>query len=126
MQEIFNNNPGMEKDQIKKEAQLQMTKARAKVGAHKQDVLIDITPKEWEAIQANAVSPSRLRDILKNADSDKVKKLSSPKLDTKNLPTAKQNRIKSMAASGYTLEEIAEALGIPKSTAYYYIKGKEA
>ena len=126
MQEIFNNNPGMEKDQIKKEAQLQMTKARAKVGAHKQDVLIDITPKEWEAIQANAVSPSRLRDILKNADSDKVKKLASPKLDTKNLPTAKQNRIKSMAASGYTLEEIAEALGIPKSTAYYYIKGKEA
>ena len=126
MQEIFNNNPGMEKDQIKKEAQLQMTRARAKVGAHKQDVLIDITPKEWEAIQANAISPSKLRDILKNADSDKVKKLASPKPDNKNLPTAKQNRIKAMAATGYTLEEIAAALGIPKSTAYYYIKGKEA
>lgn len=126
MQELFAENPGMEKDQIKKEAQLQMQKARAKVGAHKQDVLIDITPKEWEAIQANAISPSKLREILKNADSDKVKKLASPKPDTKNLPTAKVNRIKAMATTGYTLEEIAEALGIPKSTAYYYIKGKEA
>ena len=126
MQELFNENPGMEKDQIKKEAQLQIARARDKVGAHKQDVLIDIEPREWEAIQANAVSPSKLRDILKNADSDKVKKLASPKPDNKNLPSAKINRIKAMATTGYTLEEIAEALGIPKSTAYYYIKGKEA
>lgn len=126
MHELFNSNPGMTKDQIKKEAQLQIKIARAKVGAHKQDVLVDITPKEWEAIQANAVSPSKLREILKNADSDKVKKLNTPKLDNKNLPSAKVNRIKAMATTGYTLEEIAKALGIPKSTAYYYIKGKES
>ena len=126
MQELFAENPGMDKALIKKEAQLQISKARAKVGAHKKDVLIDITPREWEAIQANAVSPTKLRSILKNADSDKVKKLASPKPNTKNLPPAKVNRIKAMATSGFTLEEIAKALGIPKSTAYYYIKGKEA
>ena len=119
-------NPGIDRDRMKKFRQLEMTRARAAVGANKKDVMIDITPREWEAIQANAVSPTKLRSILKNADSDKVKKLASPKPNTKNLPPAKVNRIKAMATSGFTLEEIAKALGIPKSTAYYYIKGKEA
>lgn len=126
LRNVLDNNPGMTKDQIKKETQLIMKRSRDQVGAHKQDVLVEITPKEWEAIQANAVSPSKLRTILKNTDSDKVKKLASPKIDNTQLPTAKVNKIKAMSLSGFTLQEIADALGIPKSTAYYYIKGKES
>ena len=125
MKELKEANPGMDNDKLKKEAQLKMTQARAAVGANKKDVQIDITPREWEAIQKNAVSPSKLRDILKNTDSDKVKKLASPKQSTTAIPKTKVNRIKAMANSGYTLEEIAEALGYSKSTIFKYVKGKE-
>lgn len=125
MRELKEANPGMDNDKIKKMAQLEMTKARAKVGANKKDVQVDITPREWEAIQKNAISPSKLREILKNADSDKVKKLASPATPSTAIPKTKQNRIKAMANSGYSLEEIAKALGISKSTAYKYVKGKE-
>ena len=127
MKELREANPGMDKDKVKKEAQLQMTKARAAVGANKKDVQVEITPREWEAIQKNAISPSKLRDILKNADSDKIKKLASPKKDnnTTALPKTKVNRIKAMANSGYTLQEIADALGISKSSVVKYAKGME-
>lgn len=123
MNEVYSNNPGMDKEKIKKECQFQMTKARARVGANKKDVMVVIEPKEWEAIQKNAISPSKLREILKNTDTDKVKKLASPKTNSLILPPAKQNRIKAMAAGGWTLEQIAEALGVSKSTVYKYSKG---
>ena len=123
MKELKQANPGMDNDKIKKLAQLQMTQARAQVGANKKDVQVEITPREWEAIQKNAISPSKLRDILKNADSDKVKKLASPKVPENTVPKTKQNRMKAMANSGYTLEEIAEALGYSKTTVLKYVKG---
>ena len=115
----------MDNEKVKKEAQLQMTKARARVGANKKDVQVEITPREWEAIQKNAISPSKLREILKNADSDKVKKLASPQAPANTLPKTKQNLIKSMANSGYTLEDIAKRLGVSKTTVFKYVKGKE-
>lgn len=125
MKELFANNPGMDKDKIKKECQLQMTQARAKVGASKKDVMIDIEPREWEAIQHNAISPSKLREVLKNTDTAKVKKMASGKINTNALPKAKQNHIKAMARSGYSMEDIAKKLGISKSTVFKYLKGKE-
>lgn len=125
MKELYANNPGMDKDKIKKECQLQIARARAKVGANKKDVMVEIEPREWEAIQKNAISPSKLRDILKNTDTAKVKKLASAKVNTNALPKAKQNKIKAMANSGYTMEQIAEAMGISKSTVFKYVKGQE-
>lgn len=125
MKELKEANPGMDNEKKKKLAQLVMTQARASVGANKKDVQVDITPREWEAIQKNAISPSKLREILKNTDTDKVKKLASPKVPANTLPKTKINRIKAMANSGYTLEEIAKALDISKSSVSKYIKGKE-
>ena len=125
MKEIKEANPGMDNDKIKKEAQLQIARARASVGANKKDVQVNIEPREWEAIQKNAISPSKLREILKNADSDKVKKLASPQVSSNALPKTKINLIKSMANSGYTLEDIAERLGVSKSTIFKYAKGLE-
>lgn len=125
MKELKEANPGMDNEKVKKEAQLQIAKARASVGANKKDVQVNIEPREWEAIQKNAISPSKLREILKNADSDKIKKLASPQVNTNALPKTKQNLIKSMATSGFTLEEIAERLGVSKATVFKYAKGKE-
>lgn len=125
IKEIMEANPGIDRDRMKKFRQLEMTRARAAVGANKKDVMIDITPREWEAIQKNAISPSKLREIMKNTDTDKVKKMASPKLISTALPKAKVNKIKAMANSGYTMEDIAKELGVSKSTVFKYVKGKE-
>lgn len=121
MREIFADNPGLEKDEIKKYAQTAIQKARSKVGANKKRVSVTITEREWQAIQNNAISPSKLRAIIDNTDSDRLKKLCLPKRDANTLTTAQQNRLKAMIASGqYTNQEIAERMGVSTSTIYKY------
>ena len=112
--------PDLEKKELKKVGQQALDKARRLVGAKRE--LIDISEKEWEAIQAGAVSPSKLQDILNNADMDKVKQLAMPK-STKGLSDAKIAHIATLKASGYTNQEIARKLGVSASTIVKYMKG---
>lgn len=113
-------NPDLEKADIKKIQGQQLTIARARTGAGKQR--IDITPAEWAAIQAGAISNNKLSDILSNADLTKVKELATPK--TKLLMTdAKAARARTMLSSGYTQAEIADALGVSLSTLKTTIDG---
>ncbi len=93
--------------------------ARLQVGAHKQR--IDITPKEWEAIQAGAITNNKLMEILNNTDTDKIKELAMPR-NTKTLRDSQIARMRSMANSGYSLREIADAIGVSPSTVSNYIK----
>ena len=116
------DNPGMDKKEIRKASQIAITNARASVGASGKDSRINITPREWEAIQAGAISPSRLNRILRYSDSDQVRQYATPRTRTQ-LSTARINKIKTMAASGYTNQEIAEALGCSTSTVSSYING---
>lgn len=91
-----------------------LEQARATIGAKKES--INITDKEWEAIQANAISPTKLRDILNNTDQDKFKQRATPKGNFE-LTTTQKNLIKQMKDSGqYTNKEIAERLGISTSS----------
>lgn len=106
-------NPDLTKDELKKLRNKELAQARVKLGARKQQ--IDITPKEWEAIQAGAISNQRLKDILANTDLDRVKQLAMPK-NTPSIGTAMAARAKAMAANGYTQAEIASALGVSTST----------
>lgn len=114
------DNPDMDKKEIKKARQIAITNARASVGASGKDTRITITDKEWEAIQAGAISDSKLTEILKYADSDKLKQRAMPKTTTE-LSTAKVNKIKYMSSIGYTNAEIAESLRISTSTVSNYI-----
>ena len=86
---------------------------RAKFNAHKDPV--KFTEKEWEAVQARAISPSKLKSLLNNADMDLVKKLALPKHGTSLLP-AQIATAKSMLARGYTQAEVADRLGVSAST----------
>lgn len=105
--------PSLEKDEIKKLESQALTKARLRTGASKQR--IDITDREWEAIQSGAVAPSFLREILANTDVDKVKTLATPRTKLTVTP-AKLSRAKGMLDRGYTQAEIASALGLAPST----------
>jgi hypothetical protein len=106
-------NPNMDAADVKKIQGLALQEARARIGARKQR--IDITPKEWAAIQAGAVSNNTLTQILANADLDRVKELATPRT-TVLMTDTKTNRAKSMVALGYTQAEIADALGVSVST----------
>lgn len=108
------------KKEYNKVRQAALYDARVSVGASGKGTKINITEREWEAIQAGAISDSRLTAILRYADSDVVKQYAMPRATTQ-LSAAKQNKIASMNRSGYTIAEIAESLGVSTSTVSGYI-----
>lgn len=105
-----------DKDALKKVRNQALAYGRSQVGAHKQDVLIDITDREWEAIQAGAIRKTRLNEILNNCDSDRLKQLATPKTKSKALTSAQKSRVKAMRNAGWTIQDIADELGIATST----------
>ena len=115
-------NPDMTKSEKKKAKSQALSAARTSVGAKREN--IKITDREWEAIQAGAISENKLYQILNNTDIDDLRARSMPRTTT-TLSQAKVNKIKSMQASGYSTSEIAEDLGISSSTVTKYLKGKE-
>ena len=114
-------NPEMTKKELKKAGQQALDKARRQVGAKRE--LIEITDKEWEAIQAGAISPNKLQQILNNCNMDTVKQKAMPRTTSK-LSTAKINHIATLKESGYTNEQIANKLGVSVSTVINYMKGE--
>ena len=112
----------MKPGEIKKANQQALTAARIAVGAKREP--IEITDREWEAIQAGAISENRLTQIINNVDIDKLRQRATPRATT-SLSTAKVNKIASMNASGYSTAEIAKSLGVSPSTVTKYLKGKE-
>ena len=117
--------PKMKKADKKKIRQQAVSKARADVGSIKRrDRNIIISDKEWEAIQAGAISNEKLKKILNNSDPDSLRQRATPKASN-TISTAKINRIKAMANSNYTAGEIAEKLNISTSSVYDILKGEK-
>lgn len=116
-------NPKMKKADIRKIGQQALTSARVEVGSVKRkDRNIKITEREWEAIQAGAISKTKLKNILDNTDVDLLREMAMPRA-TKTLNTAQISRVKQLAANGYTLEQIAKKVGKSPSTVSEYLKG---
>jgi DNA-binding CsgD family transcriptional regulator len=116
--------PDMKPGDKKKISQQALTKYRQEVNSvSRKDRSIKITDREWEAIQAGAISESQLTKILNNTDIDSLRQRATPK-STNTLNQAKIGRIKAMSASNYSLEEIAKQLGVSTSTVSKYLKGK--
>lgn len=106
-------NPGMDADQIRKLKGRALTEARKRYGGGKE--LIDITDKEWEAIEAGALSHNRQVQIMNNANPDRLKQLATPR-DRRGLSASKKAQAQSMLNRGYTRAEVAEFLGISTTT----------
>lgn len=111
--------PDLTKEDIKKIEQQALSKARIAVGSKRQPV--EITDKEWEAIQAGAVSDNTLSRILNNTDIDKLRERATPRAKTA-ISQSMISRIRAYKASGCTTSEIAEALNISNSTVMKYLK----
>lgn len=106
---------------LKKMNQQALTKYRQEVGGvSRRERSIKITDKEWEAIQAGAISESKLKEILANSDPDKLREKAMPRA-TVQLSPAKINQIKALKGS-YTIAQIADKLNLSTSTVTKYLK----
>ena len=106
-------NPDMADDEKKKERGKCLTLAREITGAKKQR--INPTDEEWEAIQANAISKTKLNQILINADSDRIMELALPK-EHYSMTPAKEAAARAMLDSGHTIQEVAAQYNVSTST----------
>lgn len=120
LQAQMQDNPSLKEDTDarKKYATRALQNARVAVGSKRTPVTF--TDKEWEAINAGAVRKTLVKQLLDKADSSVIKQRVMPH-NTTELSSFKQNKIKAMAASSYTLREIADALGCSLSTVEKYI-----
>jgi hypothetical protein len=100
--------PDMDPAEIKKLRSKELQDARERVGAKKDQVKIE--PREWQAIQAGAVSKTMLNRILDNTDVEKIKELATPR-EKQAMSTTDLNRATVMLRN-HTLAEVADALGV--------------
>ena len=113
----------IEKKDTKKVGTQALTKYREEYGSvSRKDRSINITDREWEAIQAGAISETKLKQILNNADVDDLRQRATPKTVT-TLSSAQVARIKAYSNSNYSINEIAKMMGKSPSTIAKYMKG---
>lgn len=113
--------PSLSKSDIKKISQQALTSSRIKVGAKRNQ--IELTDREWDAIQSGAISESKLKQIIKYVDIDKIRERATPR-KTKEVSKAMISRIQNYSKLDYTTAQIAAALGISPSTVNKYLKGE--
>ena len=106
-------NPDMDKDEEKKIKGQALKEARLRTGAKKNEV--EITDREWDAIQAGAISSHKLEQIINNADLETIRMRATPRERTV-MTTSVTAHARQLLAAGHTPSEVAARLGIPVST----------
>lgn len=101
------------KDKLKKIRQKELVSARDRVGAQRHP--IDISEREWKAIQAGAISDTRLQQILRYADIGAVRQLATPRAPTGMTSSAK-SLARQLLNAGYPQSVVAERVGVSVST----------
>lgn len=111
--------PDATKEEIKKKKFKLLAQNRDAVGGDKKQKFT-LTEKEWEAIQAKAITNAMMIKILNKADQDQIRQLATPK-NTRGINKAQLARAKAMVRAGYSQAEVAKQLGISASTLNKYI-----
>ena len=123
IKEAKENDPTLydDKDKYKKMKARYLAEGRAKYGAKKGN--ISFTDREWEAINAGAVSPTLFSGLIANIDADNLRKMALPQKDGAKLTASEIKQIKALAnrtkadgTKAYTTAEIARKFGISAST----------
>ena len=113
---VKRDNPDISKEELKKKKAQAISEARIRTGTLRRDQRnIEITDREWDAIQAGAISHNKCVQILANTNEDKLKERALPRSRNVVSPAA-LSRAKAMLNTGYTQEEAAEAIGVSVST----------
>lgn len=102
-----------DKKALKKLKYQALTEQRERLGAKKQTILI--SDREWEAIQAGAISNNMLEDILRNVNEDRIRELATPR-SKPLMDAAAISRAKAMLNRGLSQAEVASALGVSVTT----------
>lgn len=103
----------LKKDDISRIKQQALNKARSMVGAGRNPV--KITDDEWDAVQANAVSGTLLKELVSFMDDAQLKTLATPR-ENKVMTDSRKAKAKALLANGYTISQVAEAMGVSPST----------
>ena len=106
-------NPDMEKEEERKVKGQALRDARLRTGAGKKR--IEISDREWEAIQAGAISSEMLKKIINNSDIDTIRERATPRHRPK-MSDSMASLARQRLAQGYTWTEVADSLNIPVST----------
>ena len=119
------NQPDLNSEDIRKLSQRSMSKYREQVGAAtRRERNITITDRQWEAIQAGAISENKLKTILANSDPDSLRQKAMPR-KTSGLTNAQVARIRAMNNSNFTINQIAEKMNVSPSVVSKYLKGAD-
>lgn len=111
------DNPGMTKGEQKKLRDRELKEARRQVGASRRE--IDISDREWQAIQSGAISKTDLKKIMNHSNKDRLYQLATPRT-SRTVTSAMEQRIRMMKNAGRTNSEIARALGLSATTVSEY------
>ena len=114
------SNPDISKKELKKIRDQAMKRARESVGAKRHP--IDITDREWEAIQAGAITKTKLWEILRFADMDVLRSKAMPH-DTSKVSNSQRSRLLAKYKTGkYTYAQLADSVGVSTSTIINLLK----
>lgn len=84
-------------------------------GTHEKRYRIDLTEREWEAIQAGAISDTMFQTVIRYSDTAELRKKAMPKASTGLKPTTRSRAIMLLKA-GNSLAYVAEELGVSTTT----------
>lgn len=122
IKEAKENDPTLldDKDKFKKVKAVALAEGRAMYNARRKP--ISFTPRQWEAINAGAVSSTLFSEIIRSADAETLRKLALPQSTGPKLSASEKNHIKLLAnqtkadgSKAYTLSQLAKKFGVSTS-----------
>jgi len=126
MEAKYKENPELKEDyEQKKKVTAQVLseqRRRASGTSDRKTWRIDITPEEWRAIDAGAISSTKLGEILNNTDMDVVQKYATPRTSVGITPAQLSLARSMLSNERYTQAEVADRLGVSVSTLMKAVK----
>ena len=122
LKNIQEENGKLDRDEYKKKSSQILASARKRVYPKGKREKVEITEREWEAIQANAISATVLDKIIKFADADQVRSYATPRnSNNRSISDAQIRRIQRLKQQGYTVQELASEFNIAEGTIRNYL-----
>jgi hypothetical protein len=109
------DDPSLRYDQDRRAKVQRQAKKAARAKLNLEPPVIDVSERQWDAIQSGAVSPSRLRDILEYTNPKQITQYAMPRHNPV-MTSALTARARAMLSAGATTADVARALGVPAST----------